>query len=247
MPGPVRGARRATRATAVRTMNAATRPLRRSLAGGGAPWLARVPSPVRRALDLQGGEVSPLRVEVGAGRFPTPGYVHVDHDHRARHLEHLAPVWDLPFADAEVDEILAVHTLEHVHPARLGETLSEWLRVLVPGGTIRVHVPNGPAVFDAFCRGSVAEKWALMNAFFGYASGPEVTGPEQLGAPGEPPDHKAIYDYQLLESVLAGAGFFAIEDLSTVVVDRHTEAWREIVSPMSLVVRARRPLVNDLQ
>lgn len=183
----------------------------------------------------------PLRVELGAGQFPTPGYVHVDHDHRARHLEHLAPVWDLPFADQEVDEILAVHTLEHVHPARLGETLAEWHRVLHPGGTLRVHVPNGPAVFDAFCRGSIASKWALMNAFFGYASGPEVTGPEQLAGPRERPDHKVIYDFTLLESVLRQSGFGHIEDLSELTTDRHTEAWRGIVSPMSLVVRARRP------
>lgn len=232
---------RGFRGVAVLARNGATRPLRRSLTGGRAAWLARWPSPLLRSLDLEASPVRPLRVELGAGQFPTPGYVHVDHDYRARHLEHLAPVWDLPFADEEVDEILAVHTLEHVHPARLDQTLSEWHRVLHPGGTLRVHVPNGPAVFDAFCRGTIASKWALMNAFYGYASGPEVTGPEQLGGPGERPDHKVIYDFPLLESVLQQSGFADIEDVSDLATDRHTDAWRGIVSPMSLVVRARRP------
>lgn len=196
---------------------------------------------LRRVLDLEGFEVAPLRVELGGGPFPTPGYIHVDQDRRSRHLEHLAPAWALPFADREVEEILAVHVLEHIHPARLGETLGEWLRVLRPGGSVRVHVPNGPAVFEAFLHGPTSKKWALMNAFFGYGSGPDVSGPDEVADIATQPDHCAIYDFALLESVLRDAGFFQIEDLTQVVNDRHTVAWADIVDRMSLVVRANRP------
>jgi len=140
-----------------------------------------------------------------------------------------------------VEEILAVHVLEHVHPARLAETLGEWRRVLRPGGAVQVHVPNGPAVFESFRSGTTATKWALMNPLFGYGSGPEAATPGQVADIRTEPDHCVVYDFSLLESVLRDAGFAEIEDLTRLVSDRHTLAWGEIVDRMSLVVRARRP------
>lgn len=220
--------------------NASTRPLRRALARGRAPWLSRVPLRVRGVLDLDGEAVSPLRVELGGGEFPSPGYVHVDHDWRARHLEHVAPLWDLPFGDGEVHDLLAVHVLEHVHPGRVAPTLAEWRRVLRPGGTLQVHVPNGAAVFEAFTKGSAASKWALMTAVYGYGTRSGFVSPGGVSLGAEDPDHRAIYDFALLAELLAGAGFGQVEDLSELVTDRHTEGWRPLVEHLSLVVRARR-------
>jgi SAM-dependent methyltransferase len=210
-------------------------PLRRAMAKGQAAWVSRLPDSLRTRLDLNGGRVNPLRVEIGPGGAPTTGYVHVDSDRRARHLEHVAPAWDLPFDDASVEEILAVHVLEHVHPSRVERTLLEWRRVLVRGGLVRIHVPNAPLIFERFVTGDDKTKWALMNAILGLYGGPEIAAPKDIDASREP-DHRALYDFDLLADLLAGNGFSPIENLTGRVEDRHTLSWG---FPFSIVVHAR--------
>lgn len=150
----------------------------------------------------------------------------------------MAPVWDLPFADAEVDEILAIHVLEHVHPALVESTLREWRRVLSPGGVARIHVPNAPAICRAFEQGDTATKWATINALFGYYGGPEVDDGRAISLDVASPDHKVMFDLALLEHVLHRAGFDQVADRSDGPPDRHIEAWAELVPGYSLVVEA---------
>ncbi|MGH9194216.1 MAG: class I SAM-dependent methyltransferase [Acidimicrobiia bacterium] len=217
-------------------------PLRRSAAYGSFRGILRLmPSSVRRYLDLDVRTAEPLRVELGGGPFPSDGYVHVDTDWRARHLEYRAPVWRLPFGDGTVEEILAIHVLEHVHPGRLADTLREWRRVLRPGGVARIHVPNAPAVFRAFESASSAHKWALTNALLGMWGGPAMAEPSDFDVRLNRPDHQAIYDFSLLEEQLILAGFDVVINRTGEIRDRHSEAWDPIVRDYSLVVVARTP------
>jgi SAM-dependent methyltransferase len=48
----------------------------------------------------------------------------------------------LPFAQGSVEIIFTSHTLEHIPPASLGFVLDEFARVLAPGGTLRIGVPD---------------------------------------------------------------------------------------------------------
>lgn len=48
----------------------------------------------------------------------------------------------LPFSDATVDAIYCSHVLEHIWPWRLEFTLNEFQRVLAPGKSIRIVVPD---------------------------------------------------------------------------------------------------------
>src|SRR4051812_3495022 len=126
-------------------LHRATAPLRRAYYVDGARHgiVRALPEPARRKLGLEDeSAVGSRRIEIGCGPFPQPGYVHVDIDPNARHLEAFAPAWELPFPDAWAKEILAIHSLEHVHPSKLLSTLREWHRVLAPEGFVRVHVPN---------------------------------------------------------------------------------------------------------
>lgn len=62
-----------------------------------------------------------------------------------RHLEfRLGEVEKLPFPDASVDRLVATHILEHVY--RPHEVISEWNRVLKPGGTMSILIPTDPGV-----------------------------------------------------------------------------------------------------
>ena len=211
-------------------------PVRRARCAGRAGWVERLPARLRQRLELDAELVDPLRVEIGSGPFPTPGYVHVDADRWARHVEHRAGASSLPFADGTVEELLAIHILEHVHASTLMPTLREWRRVLRPGGFAQIHVPDAATVFAAFLDSPPERKWTVMVPIFG------MTSHARLGAPAarDLERHHVIYDFALLERVLLDAGFDRVEDVSTEVTDRHTEAWRdlELVPRISLVVRA---------
>lgn len=211
-------------------------PIRRARCAGRAQWVDRLPAGLRERFELNGGVVEPLRVELGSGGFPSPGYVHVDADRLARHVEHIAPASALPFADGTVAELLAIHILEHVHASVLLPTLAEWRRVLRPGGYAQIHVPDAATVFAAYLDQPPEMKWTLLIPIFGKTSHARDGRPDALDLE----RHHVIYDFALLERVLLDAGFARVEDVSDQVTDRHTEKWRAdgLLSRMSLVVRA---------
>jgi SAM-dependent methyltransferase len=204
--------------------------------GNGASVVSRLPAAIRRKLGLDDASaVGSRKIEVGGGPFPQAGYIHVDVDRRARHLEALAPAWKLPFPDGWATEILAIHSLEHVHPRMLLATLREWHRVLAPGGRVQVHVPNAPELVASFLESPVEQKWRTMGALLGMYCHPGVSAPEDLEVPS---DHQVMFDWHLLSWALTSAGFRHVADLTGQVDDKHTEEWRSVVPHFSLVAQA---------
>lgn len=198
-----------------------------------------LPGSVRGYLGLEDElAVNSRRIEIGGGRFPQAGYIHVDLDPTAGHLEALAGAGSLPFESSWASEIVAVHSLEHIPARELVPTLKEWHRVLAPGGRARVHVPNTPELMQAWLDAAVDDKWKLMGALLGMYPNPGTRGPAQLVMPA---DHQVLFDFDLLSWALTEAGFSQVSDLTTEVVDRHTEAWRGIVPHCSLVAEAVKP------
>ena len=211
-------------------------PLRRARTRGGAGWVRHLPAHLRQDLQLDGEVVDPLRIEIGSGDFPSPGYVHVDANRWARHVEHVSPASRLPFPDGTAEELLAVHILEHVHASDLLPTLREWRRVLRPGGFAQIHVPDAATVFAAYLDSPPEAKWTVMIPIFGMTSHARLGRPDALDLE----RHHVIYDFPLLERVLLDAGFDRVEDFSAEVTDRHIEGWRDLqlIPRISLVVRA---------
>ncbi len=200
--------------------------------------VATMPVALRERVGLADeAAIGSRRIEVGSGRYAQAGYVHVDVDPRAGHVEAIAPAWRLPFPDAWATEVLAIHSLEHVPPPKLVETLREWRRVLAPAGTVRVHVPNAPELFQAFLNNPVEGKWAMMGSILGMYCGPGADRPEDLTVRS---DHQLIFDFPLLSWALTEAGFDDVQDLSDTAEDRHIVSWRDQVSHYSLVVVASR-------
>jgi SAM-dependent methyltransferase len=227
--------------TARDAAHALSTPLRRRYYrhGAGRRVISRLPAAARRKLGLDDGSaVGSRKIEIGGGPFPQAGYIHVDVDRRARHLEAFAPAWDLPFPDGWATEILAIHSLEHVHPRMLLRTLREWHRVLAPGGRVQVHVPNTPELVASFLESPVEGKWRAMGALLGMYSHPYVRGPGDLETPS---DHQVIFDWELLSWALESAGFGNVANLTERVSDKHTEGWRDVVPHFSLVAEAVKP------
>lgn len=176
------------------------------------------------------------RVEIGSGMHPTDGYFHIDKWPWSPHLEAIAPMWRLPLPDAIATEVRAIHSLEHVEPPRLIETLAEWRRVLVQGGTVHVSVPNAPAIMAAFEKASVPEKWPLMGSILGMYCNVNDRSPKALELPA---DHQIVFDRDVLAWALREGGFGEIADLTSEIEDRHTVGWESMVPAYSLIMRAR--------
>ncbi len=219
----------------------ATLPVRRRfyLFGTGRRLVCVLPTAVRRVVGLDDpSAIGTTRLEIGGGPYAQRGFLHLDIDPGAHHLEWLAPAWKLPLPDGWASEIVAVHALEHVEPPHLVETLEEWRRVLAPGGGVRVHVPNGPALMEEFVARPVREKWPLMGSILGMYCSPDVRDPRGLGIRA---DHQLIFDLPLLRWALESAGFEGVRDLTGKLEDRHSVPWRGLVPDYSLIAEARKP------
>lgn len=191
-----------------------------------------------RILELQDDSaVGSRRIELGGGAHPRQGFIHIDIDPSACHVEYFRPAWDLPVADGWASEISAIHTLEHIPPPLLIQTLREWHRVLARGGTVHVSVPNSSVLMHKFLTGSVHEKWLMSGALLGMYCGPGTAVPEGIQHRG---DHQIVFDFELLDSVLQEVGFVRVTDKTTLRPDRHTVGWRSIVDHYSLVVEAKK-------
>ncbi len=134
-----------------------------------------------------------LLVHLGCGEIDAPGWVNVDVQ-RLPHVHHVTDVRRLPmFATGTVDLLYACHVLEHVSFRETRETLAEWRRVLKPGCTLRLSVPDFDLLVDHYLsEGREAEKIARPL----------------LGGQRESHDfHRAIFTERSLGSDLRDVGF----------------------------------------
>jgi len=120
-----------------------------------------------------------LRLAFGSGHLNLheQGYKNVD----IRQFEHVDVVTDvskkLPWDSNSVDEILAESILEHIpHGFLLGglsyasshvnttSVLTEWNRVLVPGGLLKIKVPNVLGLISQYMRKNIKPRdfWMYM-------------------------------------------------------------------------------------
>lgn len=83
-----------------------------------------------------------MKLHLGCGKRFIPGYFHVDAV-REPHVDLVSAVDSIPQAEtASADVIYACHVLEHFHPRQVPSVLREWGRILRPGGTLRLAVPD---------------------------------------------------------------------------------------------------------
>jgi predicted SAM-dependent methyltransferase len=172
------------------------------------------------------GRLQDARLHIGAGGHRLPGWINID-AHPAELALNVGR--RLPFADATARLIFASHVFEHLYyPATALGFLAECLRVLQPGGRIRLIVPdielyirayagNDQAFFDAR-RGIWQDLPAgrtLLEEFLTYAG----AGPDPAAFLDS---HKYAYDYATLHRMLVRAGFVEIER-SAYMASAHAE------------------------
>jgi SAM-dependent methyltransferase len=82
-----------------------------------------------------------VKLNLGSGRRPLPGFVNIDNQPVARpDVLHDLEIFPWPFEDAEAEEVVASHVLEHIHDM-LG-VMKELYRVMAPDTLLRIYVPH---------------------------------------------------------------------------------------------------------
>ena len=139
-------------------------------------------------------EHDPLRLHVGCGTIYKDGWVNVD---LAGTRVDLA--WNLarplPFEDASVDAIFHEHLLEHLTYAQGVELHRHCLRVLKPGGVLRIGVPDAGMVLQGYAMAPPGD------------AGPWPTPLARVASLTYDSGHRSMYDAETLELSCTSAGF----------------------------------------
>jgi SAM-dependent methyltransferase len=148
------------------------------------------------------------KLNLGCGDKILPGYVNVDvaPNRAGKSPDVLCDLHDLePFDSDTADEVLAVHVVEHFWRWEVVDILSEWVRVLRPGGRMVLECPNLLTACEEFLRNPVAgsgpgqEGQRTMWVFYGD---PAWKDPLMC--------HRWNYTPQSLGAIMAEAGLVAI-------------------------------------
>jgi predicted SAM-dependent methyltransferase len=93
------------------------------------------------------------KLEIGPGKRHLKGYDTIG-------MEYANIKWDvtkpLPF-DSIYDEVLASHVIEHIEWHRTQSVISNWAKVIKPGGRLVIWTPDVDAVIDVLLRAERGE------------------------------------------------------------------------------------------
>lgn len=143
-----------------------------------------------------------MKLHLGCGKRFIPGFIHIDAVDYP-HVDHVATIDNLSFIqDGTVDLIYNCHVLEHFKRRDVERVLGEWLRVLKPGGVLRVSVPD----FAALCE--IYQRYQKLDLVIGALFGRQ----DYLYN-----IHYNVFDFTALSDQLTRAGF----------ADVHRYDWRE--------------------
>ena len=136
---------------------------------------------------------APLRLHIGCGTKPLPGWVNIDQVARAPGVATGIDLTALPYSANSVDEVLAEHVFEHFGFAEEVKVWHEMARVLRRGGRLVIEVPDFEWVCATFlaaeddwrefyivghadhyggCGRSLDQRWGILQTmFFGNQNG----------------------------------------------------------------------------
>lgn len=151
-------------------------------------------------------------LNVGCGWNTPAGFINLDYEWHAK----VDLVWDLakplPFADNSMDGVYTEHCMEHVTHQVALFALSEFRRVLKPGGRLRVIVPDAELYFGLYSQFKAGQAPAVPYQ-------PDPLPPETTPLMAVLPiffdhEHKYGYDFETMALFLEQSGFQQIERAS---------------------------------
>lgn len=149
-----------------------------------------------------------IKVEVGCGASPRPGYIHSDL-RPLPHVEQVCPAWAISFPVRSVDEIYSRHLLEHLSRAEAGRALRHWYAILKIGGSADLCVPDLEKHIEQFrlegqspyLERPVSNRDHALAGFYGWQEH-------------EGDFHRWGYTWETLKEMLLEAGFDQVERIA---------------------------------
>ena len=137
---------------------------------------------------------TPVKLHLGCGPKYIPGFLHIDVID-GEHIHHQGSICELPFAEKSVELIYAAHVLEHFGRWEIQKVLEEWYRVLIPGGVLRIAVPDFAQCVKLYYEQGLKDG---LSGLVGLISG---------GQRNEYDYHKMIFDEPFLSEAFRLVGF----------------------------------------
>jgi hypothetical protein len=129
-----------------------------------------------------------MKLNLGCGEQELAGYENLD----AKKGHSLLPLHGVE--DGTVEEVRASHVLEHFPHGDIETVLREWVRVLAPGGVLKIAVPDFEVIAKQYLAG-------VALPIEGYVMGGQVDAEDY---------HKALFDREALGDAMRRAGLVAI-------------------------------------
>ena len=160
------------------------------------------------------------KLHLGCGKRYLDGYIHVD-IHNYDHIDFVSNIDNLDmFKNEYVDLIYASHCIEYFDREEVIKVLKEWKRVLIPGGVLRLAVPNFESLIKVYSDSND------LNKVLGPLYGKWDAGENKIIY------HKTVYDLESLTILLEETGFDEIKEWDWRVVfkdekdyDDHSQAY----------------------
>lgn len=112
----------------------------------------------------------------------------------------------LPLADRTMEGIFTEHCLEHIPFEACQEVLKDFRRLMKPGGTIRIAVPDAELFVDLYCKAREGQ-----TAIFPYHDDyPDYTPMMHVNRIFRDHGHLFAYDFETMSRLLRAAGFSGI-------------------------------------
>jgi SAM-dependent methyltransferase len=139
-----------------------------------------------------------LKLHIGCGKRFIPGFVHIDQV-AFPHVDHVQDIRKLAnFPDNSAGLIYACQVIEYFDREEVIDVLTDWRRVLAPGGILRLSVPN----FAVICK--LYQAGFKLDWFLGTLYGRIPDGKTGFAY------HCTTFDEQSLRELLGKLGFTEI-------------------------------------
>ncbi|MFW9931620.1 MAG: methyltransferase domain-containing protein [Candidatus Thorarchaeota archaeon] len=162
-----------------------------------------------------------MKINIGCGSVYKKGFINVD-AFDSSVADKIMNAYDLDFEDGSVDYIECSHVLEHMGAVQGVYAISEFYRVLKPGGVLKIATPDIEQSFHNFIWKEYEDRKYMMNWIYG------------LDVPGM--NHRYAYPQELLQEILYESGFVEIE-----IKKRNEDS-----NYPELIARSKKPLGTDL-
>jgi predicted SAM-dependent methyltransferase len=143
-----------------------------------------------------------MKIHLGCWHRDIPGFTNVDLCDMP-HIHYNSSIDSLPFfLDNSAQLIYCSHALEYFDRGEAKNVLNEWFRVLKPGGTLRLAVPDFRSLIKVYDETGDLNK--ILGPLFGKMQINSPNGIQMLY-------HKTTYDITSLSRLLEECGFIKPE------------------------------------